>query len=73
MRAIVFEKTMLSAMPRPQPQYYNEMRECAIDDVGEALVFDKDSQCYKSLKEKYREDYRCLELRHAGLGIPWLR
>ena len=53
-RPICFPKVALMAMPRPQPQYYQEMLACAQDDLGDELLFDRESPCYKKLKSKYK-------------------
>ena len=53
-RLVSFLKRDLIDMPRPQPEYFNTLAACAVDDLGDKLVFDYESECYKEAKAKYR-------------------
>jgi hypothetical protein len=53
MRPITFTLERLTAMPRPAG-YLDELRACALSIEGDQWTFDRDSEAYKALKEKYR-------------------
>jgi len=53
MTEVRFPISVLETMPRPS-EYMVEMRQCAIVETDKEMVFDKDSPCYRALKEKYK-------------------
>ena len=54
MRLITFTKQQLREMPRPQPQYYEEMLSIAHSEEENSLIFDRDDHRYLAMKQKYR-------------------
>lgn len=52
MNEVTFTIDQLLLVPRP-PQYLDELAACAISRSDEAMIFDRDSDCYRDLKARY--------------------
>lgn len=69
MNPITFTLARLKAMPRPTG-YLDELRACVLSIDGDRWTFDRDSEAYKALKEKYRNACGNCGGEHATATCP---